>query len=328
MLHAIAAELRAALEQVPDGKYRWHVRIYMADALGGMGRAHDALHLYERVATEAEQAEDWDMVAWSCCNWAGALVNVGDLQAAQAAYVRSAKAASMAGRPRVDVVAIELEALRIAIKHGLAEKALPEIEARLQRIRGWWQAHVEGNDVPEAPDALALGKAMVSSLDVAQDANTALERGQECLELVEEEERVEKAMGASVEELTYTQLNRCGPLLSLGRLDEAQGLLEGSLEVLRRNGDVPGAHRALAGLADVWSQRGDLRHAIEIQRQVLAIADRLPDPDGRAIAHNNLAAMLEALGQTDAAAAHRIAAMSYAMVSGHAEHGPNGRGVP
>jgi len=322
VLDAVVAELRTAAQELPAGEPPWLLQIYMADALRGMGRSDDALPLYERVAAETEHAEDWGMMSWCCCNWATALRETGQLHAAQVTYVRSAEASSKAGRPSVDVMAIELEALRVEVEHGHAEKALPEIEARLQRIRGWWTAHRAGQNVPEAPDALALGKAMMSSLDVAEEANAARERWKECLDLNDERERVGKALGESEHDLAHTRMSRLGPLLGLGRVEEAQTVLEGCVDQLRKAGDAPSEAQVLSALAELWLQRGDLQHATSIQRQALAVLDRLPDPNGRAVAHNNLAAMLEASNQADAAATHRLVAFAYAIVSEHAEHAP------
>lgn len=323
VLDAIVAELRVVAQQLPAGEHRWLLQVYMADAMRSMGRSDEALPLYERVAAETERAEAWGMSSWCCCNWANALRDVGRLHDAQVLFVRSAHASRKAGRPPVDVVATELEALRVAAQQGHAEKALPEIEARVEEIRGWWNAHRDGRDVPEAPDALALGKAMMSSLDVAEEAHAVLERWQECLVLNDERERVGQALGETEHDRAHTRMSRLGPLHGLGRLEEAQTVLEACVDELRRSGNAASESRALADLADLWAQRGDLRLAMDLQRQALAIVNRLPDPNGRAIAHNNLAAFLEESSQFAAAAAHRLAAMAYAIVSGHAEHGPH-----
>ena len=75
-----------------------------------------------------------------------------------------------------------LEALHIGVIQGQAAQALPEIDARLAEVRGWWQRHHAGETVPEAPDPEALGRALVSGLDIAYHANLALERWQDCLD--------------------------------------------------------------------------------------------------------------------------------------------------
>ncbi|MCX4239013.1 hypothetical protein, partial [Paraliomyxa miuraensis] len=112
---------------------------------------------------------------------------------------------------------------------GHAAQVLGDIEARLEQVRGWWKAHAEGKPVPEAPDRDFLGRALVGGLDIAEDANRALERWQGCLDLLEETERTKRERGESQHELACTRFNTYGPLLSLGRLEEAQRVLEGCL---------------------------------------------------------------------------------------------------
>ncbi|MCX4239718.1 CHAT domain-containing protein [Paraliomyxa miuraensis] len=318
LLGAVVAELRAVAEQVPAGRARWSVRTYLADALDMSGRADEALPLYEQAAAEAEQAEHWSDVAWVCGNWAGALGNVGQLDASKATHLRSAEAERKAGHPLVNVVASELEALRIDVKQGHAAQVLGDIEARLEQVRGWWKAHAEGKPVPEAPDRDFLGRALVGGLDIAEDANRALERWQGCLDLLEETERTKRERGESQHELACTRFNTYGPLLSLGRLEEAQRVLEGCLVEFRKAGDATGESTALSALADLWSHRGDLRQAADLERNALAVRNRLPDPAGRAISHNNLANYLDRMGQADAPA-HRLADLVYVLVSGQHE---------
>jgi len=318
LLGAIVAELRAVAEQVPAGQARWCVRTYLADALDRSGRPDEALPLFEQAAAEAEQAKDWGSVAWVCANWANALREVGQLDASKATQLRSAEAFRKAGRPRVTVVGSELEALRIDVMQGHAAKALPDIEARLKEVRSWWKAHAEGQPVPEAPDRESSERTLVSGLGIARRANLALERWQGCLDLLDEVEEIENVMGESEHEQARTRFNKYFPLLSLGRLDEAQRVLESCLTEFRKAGDVTGESKALSALADFWSHRGDFRQAADLQRNALAVQNRLPDPEDRANSHNNLANYLEGLGQPDASA-HRLAAFVYLLVTGQRE---------
>ena len=76
----------------------------------------------------------------------------------------------------------------------------------------------------------------------------------------------------------------------------------------------------LSALADVWDERGDTAQAADLQRQALAVCNRLPDPSDRAISHNNLAKYLEKLGRTDQWPQHDLAAVVYWLCAGHGEH--------
>ncbi len=315
LLGHIIAELRAVAEQVPEGKNRWHVRTYLADALTNCGRPDQALPLYEQAVAEAEQAQHWGDVATVTGNWAGALRNVGQLDAAKAMLLRSAEAEGKAGRPAVNIVGSELEALRIDVMQGRAEQAWPDIETRLDQVRGWWQAHEQGATVPEAPDTEFLGRVLVSGLDIAQEAKRALEHWEDIIALLEEIEAVQEARGESEQQRARTRFNQYGPLLRLGRLDEAQRILEHCLAMERRAGDLMGESKVLSALADLWYTRGNPQQAAELERKALAVRNRLPDPGDRAISHNNLSNYLNRLGSLGYAE-HRLAAMTYRLVSG------------
>ncbi len=76
----------------------------------------------------------------------------------------------------------------------------------------------------------------------------------------------------------------------------------------------------LSALADVWDERGDTAQAADLERQALAVRNRLPDPSDRAISHNNLAKYLEKLGRTDQWPQHDLAAVVYWLCAGHGEH--------
>lgn len=321
LLGGIVAELRAVAEQVPAGQARWHVRTYLADALRKSGQPDEALPLYDQAADEAEHAEHWNDVAWVCGNWANALGAVGQLDASKATRLRSAEADRKAGRWLVNVVGSELEALRIDVMQGHAAQALSAIEARLEQVRGWWKAHAEGKLVPEAPDRDVLGRALVSGLDIACEANRALERWQGCLDLLAETEQVKKERGESEHERAGTRFNTYFPLLRLGRLEEAQRVVEDGLTEFRTAGDATGESAALSALAHLWDERGDHRQAADLQRNALAVRNRLPDPAARAVSHNNLAITLARSGQADAPA-HHLAAFAYRLVSGEYESIP------
>ena len=108
-----------------------------------------------------------------------------------------------------------------------------------------------------------------------------------------------------------TRFNRYGPLLRLGRLDEAERLLESCLAVFRGVGDLTGEAKALSALADLWNEQEDSEQAAGLARQALAVRNRLSDLADRSISHINLAIYLERLGTAEEAARHRLAAIVY-----------------
>jgi tetratricopeptide (TPR) repeat protein len=316
LLGQVIVDLQAAAGEAPVGKARWSLRTYLADALHSAGRSDQALPLYAQAAEEAETAEHWADLGAIRGNWAHALRTVGQLDRAREMHLKSAEAEGRAGRPRINVVGSELEALRVDVYQGRAEEALPAIEAKLGLVRGWWASRQQGEPFPEAPDDEVLARALVGALDIAREANLRLERWQSCLDLIVEIEEVKRALGESEHEVARTRFNRHGPLMRLGKLAEAKAVLEDCLDVDRRAGDVSGEAADLSALADVWNALGDRDQAIALERRALAVRERLPDPGDRSISHNNLANYLRAARAIDEADAHQLAALVYRLATG------------
>jgi tetratricopeptide (TPR) repeat protein len=222
--------------------------------------------------------------------------------------------------PAADVLGSELEALRIDVMLGRAQEALPEIEERLAQVRRWWQQRRAGESVPQAPDTEFLGRLLVGGLNIAGQASLSLERWGACLELVGETEQAERELGEGQLELAITRFNRYGPLIRLGRLDEAQRVVEECLAVFRGMDDLTHQSGALSAMADIWAERGDTGQAIALARQALAIRNRLPDPCDRAISHGNLSTYLHKAAQTAECARHDLATGVYFLVSDYEEH--------
>ena len=316
LLRAVAGELEGAIDRAPAGKPRWRLRTYVADALARGGQPDEALPFYAEAAAEAEAAGHWSDVAWITGNWGTAARDVGELEEARRLQLRGAEAERRAGNPEVRAVSGELEALRIDVKRGEAEAALPEIQSRLERVREWWRRTEAGEEVPEAPDRTFLGRALVGGLDIARQANRALGNWEACLELLGEIESVDRALGENALERAGTRYNRYWPLLRLGRVEEAQRVLEGCLPVFRSAGAVADEASCLSSLASVWKERGESGEAIALERRALAVCNRLPDPSERAISHDNLGNHLQDADREEEAGRHHAAALAYAVCIG------------
>jgi tetratricopeptide (TPR) repeat protein len=124
-------------------------------------------------------------------------------------------------------------------------------------------------------------------------------------------------LGEGEHERAITRFNQCGPLLRLGRLDDAQRVLEGCLHLFREADDVTNQAKALSALAALWERRGDRVQAVALARQALAVSDRLPDLANRSISHGNLSNCLDRSGETEEAARHLLAAIVYGLVMNH-----------
>jgi CHAT domain len=217
-LRPIIADLEAIGDHAPLGKARWRLWTALADALVNSGQTPRSLLHFEEAAAQALAAEAWDDLGAIYNNWAFALTDLSEFDAAHRTFLLSADTGRRADAPEVNVLNSELGALRIDVLRGRVETALPEIEARLTRIRGFWLQYRTGQPVPEAPIAAELARALISALDVAEDANRALKRWQACVDLLTEIEEVERVLGRSPHDLAITKFNRYGPLLRLNDL--------------------------------------------------------------------------------------------------------------
>ncbi|HEX5718536.1 MAG TPA: hypothetical protein VF179_20405, partial [Thermoanaerobaculia bacterium] len=112
---------------------------------------------------------------------------------------------------------------------------------------------------------------MIGALNIAAQAHLALEHWEPALDRIGEMSAVKRARGASEHEIAIDRFNRYHPLLALGRLAEAQRELEYCLEVFGAAEDHAGRGRVLSGLADLSAMKGDLAHAVALQRRALAL---------------------------------------------------------
>jgi tetratricopeptide (TPR) repeat protein len=330
LLASLLPHLEAAAAAAPEGEARWSCLCYLADALRRGGHPEASLPFYAQATTQARTAAEaqgehgrqtWAYVAAITGNWANALRDVGDLDAARQRRLDSAEALKKAGQPAVDVLGSELEALRIDIMQGQAAQALPQVEARLAQVEAWWQQHRAGQRVPEAPDPEALARALISALDIAMEAHFAQRDWESALHRIDAKLEVKQALERPVEDIAIDRLNHAIVLGRLGRFGEAQAELEACLRVFQ---DSP-AERAtvLSSLAQLFGAQGDVPQAIIQERRALALHEQLPAPEGRALSHNDLALYLERSGAPSALAEsprHQLAALIYRLVAGLGQH--------
>ena len=311
MLKRLLDELQIAADKVPDGKERWRARGRMAEALKAAEHSEQAICLFEQAAAEARAAGHWDDVGRLLGDLANGHRQAEDLDSARRTHLAGAEAYRAAGSPEIQVVANELEALRIEVYQGRAERVLPEIEDRLEKLKNWWNLYQAGAKSEDAPDPTLLARALVSGLDIAEDACRGLKRWQACLDLLDEIEAVEAQAGGGRFERYATRFNRYGPLVKLGRLDEAQETVEQCLGAYREGNDLSGTGRALSALAEIRAEKGELPRAIEAESEALAVWNKFSDIEERSASHGNLSRYYFRHGRLDLSARHLAAALIY-----------------
>lgn len=329
LLSGLLPHLEAAAQAAPAGRPRWSCLGNLADALRKGGRPDLSLSFYEQAAAQARAVAEsattergaarqaWADLGAITGNWANALVDTGNLDAARQRLVESVEARKNAGRPAVDVIGMELEALRIDIMQGRHAEALPQVETRLARIEQWWRQHRTGQSVPEALDPAFLARAYISALDVACDAHFAAQDWEAALPRLDAILAVKRALERPAEDIAVTRMNRANVLGRLGRFGEAQAELEACLQINQH--DPVQSQRIRSALADLFAKQGDVTQAIAQERRALVLCEQLPDPSDRAISHNNLAIYLERSGTPAALSEsprHQLAALVYLLVAG------------
>lgn len=339
LLDELVPHLQDAARAAPEGKARWSCLCYLADALDQAGRHDFSLPFFEQAAALARTAtkmggpsaiQAWSDLAMITGNWASPLLKIGMFGAARACLLESADASRNAGRPSVDVIACELEALRIDIVHGGIDPLLAQdvnalgaqIEMRLTQIETWWQLHLTGQAIPQAPDAEQLARALISALDVAREADMAREKWESALGRLETALEIKHALQRPAEDVGATRMNRATVLMRLpGRWAEAKVELEICLQLFQ---NIPIMRaKALHSLSSIFARQNDMDQAISLQRRALALSEQCPVPTDRASSHNNLANYLERRG-TDVditeSSCHVLAALLYRLAMGHAQH--------
>jgi tetratricopeptide (TPR) repeat protein len=329
LLSSLLPHLQAAAVSAPAGRARWVCLGNLADALKMGGRPDASLPFYEQATAQARAAAEatptgspdarqaWSDVGVITGNWANALLMSGNLDAARQRQLESAEARKNAGRPAVDIIVSELEALRIEIMQGAAPQAWPQAEARLAKIESWWRRQRAGQPVPEAPDPEFLARAYIGALDIARDAHYARQDWEAALPRIDAMLEVKRALQRPAEDLAIDRMNHANVLGRLGRSREAQAELEACLQFFQHHPAKSSA--VLSSLAHLFAEQGDVAEAIRQQRRALALCEQLPDPRDRAISHNNLFTYLERSGAPAALAEaprHELAALIYRLVAG------------
>ena len=330
LLADLIPHLRLAAESAPEGRLRWFCLCNLADALRNGGHPDASLPIYEQAATQARTAAEsgkedslqaWSDVAWITGNWAHALCDFGDLDAARQRYLDSAEAAKNAGNPAVSVIGFNLGALRIDIMQDKMEAALPQVEARLAQVDAWWQLHRDGQSVPDAPDAEELTRVYLTALDVARQAHCANENWAPALRCIDTMLETECALQRENEDIARTRVNRSTVLKGMRQFGAAAAELEACLEFF--DNDHAAKATMLSTIADLFHEQGDVAQAIIQERRALAYKQQLPDPEARAISHSNLANYLDRSGAPNAVAEarrHRLAGLMYIYTAGMTGH--------
>ena len=276
-------------------------RFVLARALRYAGQAEAGPLLRDTLAA-ASAAGDYRLASVIAADLASLLSEAGQLAEALAVTEQKAGYTGRAGLGPWTQLADQARRLQILAEMGEHERVLAQTGV-LRDQMGRLPAR------PAASETANPWGVREGILDIGHGSALALGRWQQCLDLNAEITASARQRGAGLHELTRTRFNDAGPLIRLGRLDEAGRLLRECQQVLQDHRDNPMLALVLGTRADLEHTSGRPGVAVDLERTAIRLHYARLDPRAIAINHHNLAAHLwEADGDRAGQRAHRLAA--------------------
>ncbi len=199
-------------------------------------------------------------------------------------------------------LADQTQRLQILYRMGQTERVLDEV----QQLREHMSTLPAQPGENERVNRFNVREAI---LELGGLAARDLQRYEEALKLNADVLASAQRRGAGEHELARTAFNNYGPLLRLGRLDDADSLLQGCQSVFEQTGDTDGLGRTLSARANLAEERGHLPSAVNLERAALRHKYVQPDAHNVAVNHHNLANYLaKSQAAPDVWLGHRLAA--------------------
>ena len=204
--------------------------------------------------------------------------------------------------------------LQVLARMGRHEQVLAETEDLRARMAGL-------PDPPGGQETAVPWNVRETFLDTGRTSAVALRRWQQALDLNAEVTASVRQRGAGAHELARTRFNDAGPLIRLGRLDEAGRLLAGCQQVFEDERDIAMLANVFSARASLEAARGRWQAAAQFERAALRLGYTRPEPSNLASSHNNLTIYLRAAGGDQAVRrAHRLAAALLFRLSGRTHY--------
>jgi tetratricopeptide (TPR) repeat protein len=154
-------------------------------------------------------------------------------------------------------------------------------------------------------------------LDIGRQAAGGLGRWQEALDLNAENLTSTRRRGAGPHELASTAFNDYGPLMELGRLPEADRLLQACQEQFELAGATGPLGKVLSARADVADKQGHPESAIRLEQVAVRYSYASGDTDSITVSHYNLAGYQKHAGRAAGVwLPHRLAAALLSRLTG------------
>jgi hypothetical protein len=128
-----------------------------------------------------------------------------------------------------------------------------------------------------------------------------------------------RTRGASGHDLAASRFNDYGPLLELGRWEQADRLLADCQQTFTDTTDIPMLGRVFGARAHLAAARGRHADAARLDQTGLRLAYTQPDPADVAVSHHNLGVRRARAGDPAGACAHHLAAATLRRLVGNTE---------
>jgi hypothetical protein len=192
--------------------------------------------------------------------------------------------------------------LQIVADQGHYEEVLTDVEGLLARA--------------DRLPATALANEIVSPwyvreilLETGHAAAAGAGRWDRALDYAERRIASQRKRGAPAHEVASSMFNTYGPLLRLGRADDALNVLRHCHDVFEAQGDLAMAGMVLGALSQIEIENGHPQPALIHARDALRLAYLSGKPGDIAASHHNYGTMMAmSAGDLDNATAHRLAA--------------------
>jgi hypothetical protein len=231
----------------------------------------------------------------------GQLAEALDFAGQQAEYVR------LSCRGPWDQLSAEVQRLHVLNEMGQASQVLDQVRVL--------RAHMGTLPLPGADDAVPMHNVRERLLDAGRDAARQLGRWAEALDINATIIDSMRGRYAPATSIAWARFSDYGPLLNLGRTDEALALLLDCRQVFEDARDTAWLGKTLSALADTEYRRGHGDAAIRLERDALRYKYLSADVYGIAVGYHNVGNYLHlhARQAEPALASHLAAALIHAL---------------
>jgi tetratricopeptide (TPR) repeat protein len=266
------------------------------EALGVLARALSVVNPPEaeqqlRAAADATATDgDYRAASGIAGDLVALLMNAGRLDEALVVARQKADYTGQAGLGPWTLLADQTRLLQLQVLKGDHEQVLAKVTELRAAMAGL-------PDPPVADEAVTPWDVREVLLDTGHSSALATGDWERCLELNAEITASRRQRGAGTYEVTVSRFNDAGPLIRLGRLDEAQRLLSECQDVAEEHADTAMLTKILSTRAVVAKEMGYWQAAADLERAALRLCYTRPEAEDIAISHHNLASYLMKLDE-------------------------------